>query len=207
MFGCPWGIPLGGSPGGSPRGIQKGWKIPLPRFRGFDRKKVRSLRGRPDVIVRWPGFDGSLYSRGLRTQICPPLALGILFLPKGKAHKMAPEFSKKGGENPHPGFANLSTKKIVSGSQRDISEAPGAKFAAVALTRRRGRCRGRAEPWGPVFPDFSPNGMGPGPSPGPPWALCGPYWPLVALLLWLGLGMARLGSGLAWLGLSWRGLA
>ena len=138
---------------------------------GFDRKKVRSFRGRPDVVVRWPGFDGSLYSRGLRTQMCPPLALGILFLPKGKARKMAPEFSKKRRKSLTLDLA-ICRHKIVSGSQMNISEAPGAKFAAFALTRRRGPCRGRASPWGQVFPHFPPLVIW---ALGPPLGPWGPY--------------------------------
>ena len=108
--GSPKGNPLGDPPGGIPRGNSPCGKIPLPRFRGFDRKGIRSFRGRPDFVVRWPGFDGSLYSRGLRTQICPPLALGILLLPKGKAHKMAPKFSKKRG-NPSPWIRQFVDKQ------------------------------------------------------------------------------------------------
>ena len=61
---------------------------------------------------------------------------------------------------------------MVSGSQMDISEAPGAKIAAVALTRRRGRSGGRAGPWGPVFPHFPPLVIW---ALGPPLGPWGPY--------------------------------
>ena len=105
-----------------------------------------SPRGTPDLVAKWPGFDRSLHSRGLRTWIWPPLVLGVGYLPKSKARKVGPKiWAQKWG----PKFGGLGLGKnqamnlspfgfptFMGMNRQDPEENPPGHVAKVELRGR-----------------------------------------------------------------------
>ena len=145
--------------------------FPQPRSGDLAKKKTISFHGRPNVVAKLADSRGILYNKVLRTWICPPLALGILFLPKGKAHKMAPEFSKKGGKPP-PWICQFVDKKNGFGPSDGHIGSSGGEIRGSRTNSAARTLPWPCRPLGTSFSPLSTSGdLGPGPSPGP----LGPY--------------------------------
>ena len=162
---------MGDPPRGSPRGIpKKNGKSPHPDL-GVLIEKKSDLFGGGQMLLS----DGLVLMAVYIVGVCGPRYAhpwpwGSCFCQKVRPAKWPPSFQKK-GENPHPGFANLSTKNGFGLSDGHIGSSGGENRGS------RTNSAARTLPWAcrPLGTSFSPlstsGDLGPGPSPGPLGAL------------------------------------